>query len=205
MDAIPEPLLRERGAVTFKRPEDLAVVLVGALALREVAGHGQTKLFARAIDSVIEQVSASLEPRAIMKAEVEAYDVLDWLVGGDALPNTEADRIAKRRDDGVVVFDPDAPIAELILRAIDEGFDLKIDYFSRSRGELNTRRISPKKLEAETYLDAYCHARRADRVFRLNRITRCQPVMGRPIQPRQHEAASSEQATVPIQGSLLEE
>ena len=77
------------------------------------------------------------------------------------------------------MYDPRASVVDMLHRAIDAEFDLSIDYFSRQRGEMNTRTVTPKSLHAETYLEAYCHARRDQRVFRLNRITRCVPAKGR--------------------------
>jgi predicted DNA-binding transcriptional regulator YafY len=33
---------------------------------------------------------------------------------------------------------------------------------------------------AETYLQGFCHARKEERTFRLQRITRCIPIGGKP-------------------------
>jgi predicted DNA-binding transcriptional regulator YafY len=41
---------------------------------------------------------------------------------------------------------------------------------------LTERQVSPISLEAETYLHAYCHLRRDDRVFRISRIAELEPV-----------------------------
>ena len=53
-----------------------------------------------------------------------------------------------------------------------------MDYYSRGRGELTHRRVTPISLEAETYLHGYCHLRRDERVFRISRIADLRPVGG---------------------------
>jgi predicted DNA-binding transcriptional regulator YafY len=53
-----------------------------------------------------------------------------------------------------------------------------MDYYSHGRGQFTKRRITPISLEAETYLHAYCHLRREERVFRLTRIADLRPVGG---------------------------
>ena len=45
------------------------------------------------------------------------------------------------------------------------------------------------RIEAETYLHAYCHVREDERVFRLSRIARAEPIGGRPIQRRRRPKA----------------
>jgi predicted DNA-binding transcriptional regulator YafY len=50
-----------------------------------------------------------------------------------------------------------------------------MEYYTHGRGELTHRRITPISLEAETYLHAYCHMRRDDRVFRISRIAELHP------------------------------
>lgn len=202
---VPEALIKDGPtSIRVERAEERTALLVGALMLKKASEQGQTRVFPRAVDSLIERAAAGLTPRQLMALEIEAYRVVDWMVGGDPSPR-DTNEVAQRRDDGVIVYDPDASVAELITRAIDEGFDLKIDYFSRSRGEMNTRRIRPTALEAEVYVQAFCHARKAERVFRLNRITRCIPIHGRPQQPATREALAASDDREPIQISLLED
>ena len=202
---VPEALVKDAPtSVRIERSEERTALLVGALMLRKAAEQGQTRVFPRAVETLIERAAAGLTPRELMALEIEAYRIVDWMVDGDATPR-DTKEVAQRRDDGVIVYDPDASVTELITRAIDEGFDLKIDYFSRSRGEMNTRLIRPIALEAEVYVQAYCHARRAERVFRLNRITRCIPIHGRPQQVVAREALAASDDREPIQISLLED
>lgn len=201
-----DPIVATRVNLRVERPDDIAAVLVGVLMLQKSGEFGQTRLTERTLDGLVERLAEALGPKDIMRAEIEAYRVLDALVGGDRMEEEALRQVAERGPDGVIRYDPDASASDLIRRAIGERFDLKIDYFSRSRGEMNTRRITPQKFEAETYVEAYCHARRDVRVFRLNRMTRCVPIHGRPERAQQSPALpphSDEKE--PIQISLLED
>lgn len=203
--AKPTNFVKSRSAVRVERPEEVAALAVGALVLQKVDAFGQTRVFGRAIDALVDKATSDLSSEEVMKLEVEAYAVLDWLLDGEAASDEDAEGIARREGDRIV-YDPNATPVDLLRRAIDEEFDVKLDYFSRRRGEMNTRRVTPLSLEAETYLRGYCHARQDERTFRLNRITRCVPVKGRPIEPVQEDARdANETSTAPHQISLLDD
>lgn len=203
--AKPTHFLKSRPVVRLDKPEEVSALIVGAMVLQKADGFGQSRLFSRAIEGLIERATRELTAREVMELEVEAYTIADWLVGGDPVSPEDAEAIA-RRDGDTVLYDPHASTVDLLQRAIDEEFDVKIDYFSRARGEMNTRRVTPRALEAETYLRAYCHSRSDDRSFRLNRITRCVPVRGRAVEVLQvpaEEAAATPVSSGPLQTSLL--
>ncbi len=205
--AKPDQFVKNRSSVRIDKPEEIAALAVGALVLQKVDAFGQTRLMTRAIESIVERATAELSSEEMMKLEVEAYSVLDWLVAGDALELDDAEAIA-HRDGDHIIYDPAAGPTELLQRAIEEEFDVKIDYFSRRRGEMNTRRVTPIALEAETYLRGYCHARADDRVFRINRITRCVPVRGRArevLRVQAVEADAPARPEEPKQISLLDD
>lgn len=204
--ARPASLVKSRLTLRLDRPEEIAALAVGAMVLQKVDAFGQTRVFGRAIDALLEKATSELSSEEVMHLEVEAYTVLDWLVGGALVTDEDAESVA-RRDGDQILYDPNATIVELLGRALDEEFDVKIDYFSRRRGEMNTRRVTPLSLDAETYLRAYCHARQDERTFRLNRITRCVPVKGRPIEVVQKPArdAADESSSRPLQISLLDD
>ena len=208
LDVGADPLTpRSSSTVRLDRPDEVAAAVVGAMILQKAREYGQTRVFERAIESIIDKATGPLTPEEVMRLEVEAYGILDWLVGGEPADDEALAAIASRAD-GVIVYDPHAPFADIIRRAISEEFDLKIDYFSKQRGQMNTRRITPYSVDAETYVSAYCHARRAERVFRLNRITRCIPVHGRPLSGPIRAKSSKEDADdedAPRQISLLDE
>lgn len=166
------------GGVNLRRPEEIAAAAVGLLVLRQVENHGRTRLYERAIENAIAQLTDHLDAREMMRLEVEAWEVLDWLIG-DEQPVTSNHDIA-RVDGPHVDYDPQAEVVDLVREAIFQGFRLKIDYFTRNRSKMSTRVIAPLALAADSYVRAYCYARQAQRIFRIERIQRCIPVDGRP-------------------------
>jgi proteasome accessory factor C len=59
-------------------------------------------------------------------------------------------------------------------QAIDERLEVELQYYSASRGEATNRTVRPYGLHHHMglwYLAAYCTTRKAERVFRLSRIT----------------------------------
>ncbi len=206
--AKPAHFLQSRPVVRVDKPEELCALIVGAMVIQKADAFGQSRLFGRAIEGLVERATKDLTSREVMELEVEAYAIADWLVGGSPVLSADKEAIA-RRDGDQILYDPKASTVDLLQRAIDEEFDVKIDYFSRARGEMNTRRITPRALEAETYLRAYCHSRSDERSFRLNRVTRCVPVKGRPMEvlqiPAVVEAPPSASPGRPVQGSLLDD
>ncbi|TVQ98411.1 MAG: WYL domain-containing protein [Deltaproteobacteria bacterium] len=197
------PLVDAEPHVLLERAEDRVVAALGALVLRHAARFGQTRALLRSVEQTLALLTSDLDSRDMMTLEVEAYGIVDWFVGGTPRSALDADRIARRVGD-TVHYDPNASIGDLLVRAIDEGFDVRVDYFSRKRGEMNTRRVTPMRIEAEVYLVGWCHARRATRNFRINRITRCIPINGSPNDaPRQVSAAN--EAEGPRQISLLDD
>jgi len=62
-----------------------------------------------------------------------------------------------------------------IERALQEGRDLELVYWTAGRNERTRRRVTPYWLERRRevpYLVGYCHHRQAERVFRVDRIER---------------------------------
>ena len=191
LDRVKDPIVRSPTVgMSLHSPSELAAVAVGLLVLRSVEEHGRTRLHERAIEDALQRATGALTAEEVMRLEVEAYEILDWLLGDDR-PIESRPEIA-HVDDGAVVYEPEAQVIELVREAIFQGFDLKIDYFSRRRGEMNTRVITPVAIGADRYIRAWCHARRAERIFRLERIRRAVPVNGRPcrvIEPERTDPA----------------
>lgn len=76
-----------------------------------------------------------------------------------------------------------AALLDTLRVAILRRHTLEMTYMTGSRGEVTTRLIRPLSLECHGeiwYLQAYCALRRADRVFRLDRIQALRQVGGRP-------------------------
>ena len=59
--------------------------------------------------------------------------------------------------------------------AIDKNLDVNVTYFSNSRNLSSNRKITPERIYLGTngveYLDGFCHIRKEDRTFRIERIT----------------------------------
>jgi predicted DNA-binding transcriptional regulator YafY len=198
------PVPVTRSTVRLDANDEIACAAVGALMLRKLAEFGQSRLPEPMVERLVSKLTTQLSSREVMNLEIEAYELLRWMAG----PSHDAahpERVVRREGD-TILYDPDSSVLERMQAAIVERFDVKIDYFSRQRGEMNTRRITPERIDAETYVYGYCHARQAYRTFRLNRITRCVPVKGRPIElPRVMKQAQEEHDHDPVQISLLDD
>jgi hypothetical protein len=96
--------------------------------------------------------------------------------------NTQAEEAGRRLRDALDGYTPfPAPldgvdheaIRATVERAIEKDSPLEIVYHTAGRGERTTRIVEPLRLEERggaTYLVAYCRLRRAERVFRVDRI-----------------------------------
>lgn len=158
--------------VNLRTPTERGVVALACLILEHLADQGGTRAPHRSLENVLRKVLGTLGPKEIMDIEIEAYEVLLW-IGSSIDPDWKTDEAL---DPGHL--DPHAGHAELVQWAIATAQDLELNYYSRNRGELTHRRITPISLEAETYVHAYCHLRRDERVFRISRIAELVPVGG---------------------------
>ncbi|TXD35989.1 WYL domain-containing protein [Lujinxingia vulgaris] len=192
------------GDVLLRTSEERGAVALACLLLENLREHGATRVNSRALDQVLRKVLDTFGPKEVMDIEVEAYEILLWI--GSAI---DPDWTPERTEDPGEL-DPTASRSDLVRWAIHGGVDLEMHYYSRGRGELTRRRITPISLEAETYLHAYCHLRRDERVFRLSRIGDLHPVGGWPEKPRQKSRKASDEGggkkqDPPGQMSLLDE
>lgn len=183
-----------------ERPEELEAVGTALHLLEHFALAGATRLTVEQVIAVRERLMLLLDTPENMRVEVEAYRLLDGCLPPAEVPDLTS---VAQREGETVVYDSEASIASMLHACIAIGADVKIDYFSKERAEMNTRILTPHRLLAETYLQAYCHARKDERTFRLQRITRCIPVGGRPkaLPPRPAPASREEE---PAQMSLLD-
>jgi len=115
--------------------------------------------------AVLDQIAANLAPETASDLHALAEELLARLqtafdgYSGPPLDNPHPVNLA----------DIQAPLAA----AIAGEHSVELTYWTAWRGELTHRRVDPYRLEtrgATTYLVAYCHLRRAERVFRLDRI-----------------------------------
>ncbi len=157
--------------VTLRTPQERGTVALACLVLETLAEHGGTRAPQRTLENVLRKNLATFSAKEIMDLEIEAYEILLW-IGSSIDPDWKMEPLDASE------IDPRAGNAELVQFAIATGQDLELDYYSRNRGELTSRRITPLSIEAETYIHAYCHLRRDERVFRISRVAELRPVGG---------------------------
>ena len=159
----------EPGRVVLETPEERGVVALACLILENLKEQGGTQAPKRALESVVRKTLATFERKDVMEIEIEAYEILLWLA-------SSIDPEWSRREPEIVEeITPESSKLDMIRWAIAGHYDLVMDYYTHSRGELTHRRVTPISLEAETYLHAYCHLRRDDRVFRISRVAELAP------------------------------
>ena len=179
------------GDIMLRTAEERGLVALALLLLENLREHGGTRARGRSLDLLLRRILETFGPKEVMDIEVEAYEILLW-IGGAIDDDWQPETV---EDPGKI--DPTASQSDLIRWAIGGGVDLQMNYYSRGRGELTHRRVTPISLEAETYLHAYCHLRRDERVFRLSRIGELEPVGGWPKRRRKTPPAPSNQAPRP--------
>lgn len=160
------------GDVMLRTPAERGVVALACLILENLRESGGTCAPERPLEAVLKRTLGTLGPKEVMDLEIEAYEILLWI--GSAIDPDWKTEEALDSDS----IDPRASHVDLVRFAIATSQDLELDYFSRNRGELTHRRITPISFEAETYLHAYCHLRRDERIFRVSRIADLKPVGG---------------------------
>ncbi len=164
------------GDVLLRTTDERGVVALACLILENLREHGGTRAPGRALDTVLRKTLATFGAKEVMDIEIEAYEILLW-IGRAIDPTWQA---AESEGKAPAAVDESCSQVDLIHWSIASKLDLEMDYYSRGRGEFTHRRITPISLEAETYLHAYCHLRRDERVFRLTRIGELRPVGGWP-------------------------
>lgn len=67
----------------------------------------------------------------------------------------------------------EAPMLAALQRAVDQGIDIEIDYYSYGRDEYTTRLVSPWRVTSTAgawYLEGFCQTADGERLFRVDRI-----------------------------------
>lgn len=160
------------GEVVLRSPDERGVVALALLLLENLREHGGTRAPQLATESLLKRCLSTMGPKEVMDLEIEAYETLLW-IGSAIDPEWSHEEDLDPAD-----IEPTRGHSELVRWAIASSQDLQLAYFSRNRGELTERRITPISLEAETYVHAYCHLRRDERIFRISRIAELEPVGG---------------------------
>jgi len=141
-------------------PREAAAVAV-ALTLSE------NVIFSRDARSALRKIAAAMPERALQEARAAAEKV----------------RLLAEPGAG-----PDAGIAETIWQAVRDSQAVRIRYIDGSGAETE-REVEPQHVvigPKGSYLTAWCHLRGDDRVFRMDRITRAEPM---PAVPARSPAA----------------
>jgi predicted DNA-binding transcriptional regulator YafY len=132
-----------------------------AAAVAVALSRTEHVLFARDARSALQKIMSAMPERALEEARATA-DKVRLLIHPTP--------------------DPDAEIAEIIWRAVRDNRVLRVHYLDV--GGVETQRvIEPQHVVVGpngSYLTAWCHLREDDRVFRLDRITRAEPVPAPP-------------------------
>ncbi len=171
--------LRFDGDESFELVEksEAGAVAIALVLLENIGRNNGTRVPMRTVRALLERLLPTLSARELMGVEREAYRTMQWV--GEAIDPAmdDVDPAPPEREG------PETHL-ELIRRAIENVFDLEMEYFTGARTELTRRRITPHSVEAERYLHAYCHKRQDDRVFRLSRIGRIWPSDGYVAPPK---------------------
>jgi len=179
--------------ISLDTADQRAAVALASILLENFRRVGGIKVSQTVMEGLLDRLLPSLSAEDMMKLEIEAYELLRW-IGGVLDPSLEASREPAGSELSGVDYDPDQTHIDLVERAIREGFDLTMLYYTGGRGEITERRITPKRVEAEKYLIAYCHTRATERTFRLSRVARMEPVGGRPVRKAKAPAAAPREA-----------
>ncbi len=134
-----------------------------AAAVAVALSSSEHVLFTRDARSAMQKIVSAMPERALEEARASAQRVRLLVQPAPA---------------------PDAEIAETIWRAVRDNEVLSIDYIDVG-GIETERNVEPQHIVVGpngSYLTAWCHLRRDDRVFRMDRITRAErtPALPRP-------------------------
>ena len=132
-----------------------------AAAVAVALSRSEHVLFTRDARSAMQKIVAAMPERALEEARANAERVRLLVQPAPA---------------------PDADIAETIWRAVRDNQVLSIDYVDVG-GVETERKVEPQHVVVGpngSYLTAWCHLRHDDRVFRMDRITRADPLPALP-------------------------
>jgi len=125
----------------------------------------------KVIDDLILRLEERLPKKEITKInkEIETLIREAEIASNDYMDDTIEDDFDRE-------FGPSYPTTEtlkILNNAIQDDRCVNIDYYSVSSGGFTKRRIKPIEIErkdGKAYLNAFCHLRNGDRVFRISRI-----------------------------------
>lgn len=143
-----------------------AVVAMSVILAGHLTRFASTTLSEASLAHVRDRLMRTFSAHDAVRIEIEAYDLLNWFAGAMNDSWEMSTSVTAVRDESQCLQNHVA----MLERAIREHRDLEMRYYTGTRGEFSTRRISPIKISAEKYLIAYCYSRKEERKFRLSRI-----------------------------------
>ncbi len=150
-----------------------AAIALSLILTSHLARFAGTGIGTRAINDARDEALRSIEGRDAVRLDIEAYELLNWFA---AAIDPQWQENAARHSEIVKASASEDLLNRILERSIREKIDLKMRYYTGSRGEFSERIITPIAISAEKYLIAYCHSRQEERVFRLSRILQLSPV-----------------------------
>ena len=159
---------------TIDDPQKRAAIALSLILTSHLARFAGTGIGEHDLNEARDEALKDLEGRDTVRLEVEAYELLNWFA---AAMNPEWQESHLKSTEIVKESASEDVLTHILERAINEKIDLRMRYYTGSRGEFSERVISPIAMSAEKYLIAYCHSRQQERVFRLSRILKLMPVV----------------------------
>ena len=150
--------------------EEFAVLLLGASVLQDLEQMGGVLVGRKVLSELVDKLARELDEDSLEEIESEVEKIVEWLDKVEIKTDPsyfssfgwmEAPRYSTRET------------KPLVLQALQERRRLIINYYTASTGEMNRRKVDHLSLD-EDMLTAYCHLRKAERVFKLNRIESAQ-------------------------------
>jgi hypothetical protein len=151
--------------------EDAGHLLLAARLYNRLPAHLRPTHYIA--DTTLARLTEGLPPRIVETVDQMVESTLaalqDTVDGWRAPPLAAEDRLTGAALDGLL---------DTLRRALAEGLALDMAYYTAGRGTLTRRTVEPLRLEDRggvPYLVGYCRLRRAERVFRVDRIRSAQP------------------------------
>jgi len=152
------------GVVVAETAEERRALAVACMLLAQVREHDGSRVGLESLLCVAERALATLSEADRGPVLEETVTTLDWLADHLVRTKSPAEPVGR----GDVHFSTGPRVAKIV-KALEGGQDLLIEYFTYHRGEWNERRVTPTKV-AGGFLVGHCHLRGEERRFRISRI-----------------------------------
>ncbi|MBQ4361161.1 MAG: WYL domain-containing protein [Proteobacteria bacterium] len=164
----------QSGSWIISDPQAKLSIAVALILTSNIARFSGTALSETTLVKTRNDLLRTLNAKDAVNAEVEAYELLNWLA--TALNENLKASNAPSDDRKFCPETTEAALIGILTDAIEHKRDITMRYYTGSRGAFSERRITPIEITAEKYLIAFCHVRDEERVFRLSRIVSLVPI-----------------------------